>query len=221
MSRNTFQKFTTITFFLTIMSFSMSAKAQAPTYKTWFELSYEQKIKINKFKFKASVSQGLRINDLAYNTSYSALTEVGLSTKITNFYKLGVSYRASYIGDFKNRVALSNTLKFKIVDDLDLSFRLKYQAEFKENNPFSQDIRLKSTFKWDAHKDIRPYLYGEILYNDTYNFSNFNEYRIGLGVDTDYKKKHQFNVMLMYSQEFNMESPGAGLVLGLAYTFAR
>lgn len=221
MKSNIQQKIVSVTFFLIIMLLTSPTKAQIPTYKTWLKLSFEQKIKIKKFKFKASVSQGLRINDLVYNTEYSALTEVGVSTKITDFYKLGLSYRASYIGGFKNRLALSNTFKLKVVKDLNLSFRLKYQAEFEENNPFSQDFRLKSSFKWDAHKDVRPYLFGEILYNDTYNYSNFNEYRIGLGIDADFKKKHQFNVMLMYYQAFNEEAPGSGLVLSLAYTFAR
>ena len=221
MKSNIQQKIVSATFFLIIMLLISPIKAQMPTYKTWLELSFEQKIKIKKFKFKVSISQGLRINDLIYNTECSALTEVGVSKKVAGFYKLGLSYRASYIGRFKNRLALSNTFKLKVVKDLNLSFRLKYQAEFEENNPFSQDFRLKSSFKWGAHKDVRPYLFGEILYNDTYNYSNFNEYRVGLGIDADFKKKHQFNVMLMYSQEFNKEAPGSGLVLSLAYTFAR
>tara|TARA_B110000908_G_C10074941_1_gene366834 strand:+ start:94 stop:759 length:666 start_codon:yes stop_codon:yes gene_type:complete len=221
MKSNIQQKIVSATFFLIIMLLISPIKAQMPTYKTWLELSFEQKIKIKKFKFKVSISQGLRINDLIYNTKCSALTEVGVSKKVAGFYKLGLSYRAIYIGRFKNRLALSNTFKLKVVKDLNLSFRLKYQAEFEENNPFSQDFRLKSSFKWDAHKDVRPYLFGEILYNDTYNYSNFNEYRVGLGINVDFKKKHQFNVMLMYSQEFNKEAPGSGLFLSLAYAFAR
>lgn len=221
MKKNTVQKTIYTALFITIMSITLQIKAQVPIYKTWFEVGYEQKIKIKKFKFEASISQGFRINDLVYNTGYNALTELGVSKKITDFYKIGISYRASYIGDFENRVALSNAFKFEIIKDLDVSFRLKYQAEFEENSPFSQDFRLKTSFKWDAHKDAKPYLFGEILYNDTYDFSNFNEYRVGIGVDADYKKKHQFDVMIMYSQEFNKESPGSGLVLGLGYTFAK
>lgn len=221
MSKKTFQKFIITTFFMVMMLVTVQAKAQAPSYKSWLEVGFEQKIKIKKFKFKVGVSQGFRISDVVYTPKYNALTEVGASTKITDFYKIGIAYRASYIGGFENRLSMSNTFKFGIVKDLDVSFRLKYQAEFEENNPFSQDFRLKTSFKWDAHKDYKPYLFGEILYNDTYNYSNFNEYRVGFGVDADYKKKHQFDVSLMYSQDLNVERPGRAIVLGLGYKFAK
>lgn len=221
MKNNSIHKTLKNSLVLVMMFVFVQSKAQAPTYRTWLEAGFEQKLKINKFKFKVGITQGFRINDLVYNPSYSALTEIGASTKITDFYKIGIAYRASYIGDFTNRVSLSNTFKFGIVKDLDISFRLKYQAEFEENNPFSQDFRLKTSLKWDAHKDAKPYLFGEILYNDTYNYSNFNEYRVGFGVDADYKKKNQFDISLMYKRDLNTENPQGVIVLGLGYKFAR
>lgn len=214
------------TFFqkLLIFSFliiSIQAYSQAPKYKTWLGISYEQKLKIKKFKFKLGLSQGLRINDLQYNTRLSALSEIGVSKKITKFYKLGLSYRISYIGGFKNRIALSNSFKLKLAKKLNLSFRIKYQAEFEDNKAFSQDFREKTSLKWDAHKDIRPYLFGEILFNNTYNYSNFNEYRLGIGIDADHKKKHTFDILLMYVQQINIEEPSRNIVIGLSYGFSK
>jgi len=209
--------------FLILILFSLSQmlQAQAPIYKTWFNIGYEQKIKIKKFKFKVGISQGFRISDIVYNQRYSTFTELGISKKITKHYKLGFSYRANYLGSFRNRIALSNSFKIPIHKKVNLSFRLKYQAEFESNKAFSQDFRLKTNLKWNAHKDYRPYLFGEILYNNTYNYSNFNQYRAGIGLSADYKKKHNFDLMLMFIQEINLEAPRRSLVLGLEYLFIR
>lgn len=188
--------------------------------KSWTGISYETKFKIKKQKFKLGIDQQVRISDLVYNTRVSALTQVEVSKKITDFYKIGLSYRLSYINRLRNRLSLNNSFKVE-KDILSVNFRLRYQAEFEKNNPFAQEVRLKTTFKFEANKDYRPYFFGEIFYLNTSGFSNINEYRAGIGLDADYKKKHQFNFMLMYSQELNMERPGKSLVLGLFYTFAK
>ena len=206
---------------LFFFSTSSSLLAQSPTYKSWTSIGFEQKIKLKNFKFKIGISQGIRISDLVYNPRITALTEVGVSKKITKNYKLGVSYRASYLNGFKNRIALSNTFKIALHKKLSLSLRFKYQIEIEKNVPFSQDIRGKTSLKWNAHKDYKPYLFIELLYNNTYNYSNFNEYRLGLGLSADHKKKHNFNIILMFVQEINTEAPKRSMVLGLEYMFSR
>lgn len=204
-----------------LFGFSFHATAQKHLeLKLWTGLSYETKFKIKKEKFKLGIDQQFRVSDLVYNTSYSALTQVGVSKKITDFYKIGISYRLSYINRLRNRLSLNNSFKLE-KDILSVNFRLRYQAEFEKNNPFSQEVRLKTTFKFDADKDYRPYFFGEIFYLNVSSFSNFNEYRAGIGLDADYKKKHQFDFMLMFSQEFNVERPGRALVIGVAYKFEK
>ena len=93
--------------------------------------------------------------------------------------------------------------------------------EFENNNPFSQDFREQTTIKYAANKDFRPYAFGEILFNNTYNYSNFNEFRLGLGLDADYKKDHQFDIGIMYVQDINQENPGRSIVLSLAYGLSK
>jgi len=209
--------FTTLLFIL----FFFLVKAQEPVYKSWFSVSYEQKVKLaKKFKIKVNISQGLRISDIFYTQKYSALSEIAASKKITKFYKLGFSYRASYINRFKSRMAILNKFSIKL-NPLVLAFRIKYQAEFEKNTAFSQDFRGKTILKWNANKDYRPYLFGEILYNNTYNFSNFNEFRLGIGLSADYKKKHNFDVMLMFVQDLNIEYPRKNVVLALEYLFSK
>lgn len=194
--------------------------AQNTNLKTWFGVSYDQKVKIKKFKFKIGAQQQFRISNLAYNPRYSTFTEVGVSKKITKFYKLGLAYRLNYIGGLRHRASLSNSFKVDL-KPVTITFRIKYQAEFENNNPFSQDFRGKTTIKYAANKDFRPYVFSEILFNNTYNYSNFNEFRVGLGLDADYKKDHQFDVGIMYVQDINQENPGRSIVLSLAYGFSR
>lgn len=200
--------------------FASATKAQNINLGTWIGLGYEQKLKIKDFKFNAEIEQQLRVSNILYNTEARANTEVGVSKKLTDFYKLGVSYRISYIGDLKHRASISNTFKYE-KDKIELSARLKYQAEFQKNTPFSQDFRLKANLLYQANKDYRPYVFGEILYNNTYNFSNFNEYRVGLGLDTDYKKEHQFDINIFYIGMLNQENPTSKLVLALSYKLSR
>lgn len=195
--------------------------SQSLISKTWFNVSYEKNIKVTKkFKFKANISQGLRISNIVYTPKNTLLTEIGVSKKITKFYKLGVSYRASYLNGLKNRLALTNKFSIKLKPFV-LSFRLKYQAEFKSNSAFSQDFREKTVIKWNAHKDYKPYIFGELLFNNTYNYSNFNEYRMGLGLAADHKKKHNFNLGVMFVQDINVEEPRKSFVLSLEYLFSK
>lgn len=194
--------------------------AQNTSLKTWVGVSYQQKVKIKKFKFKIGASQEFRISNIAYIPKYSTFTEVGASTKITKFYKLGLAYRLNYIGGLRHRASLSNSFKIDL-KPVTITFRIKYQAEFENDNPFSQDFREKTTIKYAANKDFRPYAFGEILFNNTYNYSNFNEFRLGLGLDADYKKDHQFDIGIMYVQDINQENPGRRIVLSLAYGLSR
>lgn len=204
---------------IALAGFQNQMLAQNLSFKTWIGASYEQKVKIKKFKFDVSLAQQLRISDINYVPKYSTFTELGVSKGITDFYKIGIDYRASYIGGFENRLSLSNSFKANL-DPVTLSFRLKYQANFEINKPFSQDLRLKTSVSYKANKDFNPYAFGEILYHNTYNFSNLNEYRVGFGVDADYKKIHQFDVMLMYAQDLNKENPERSIVLALEYKFS-
>lgn len=216
------QNFFQIKAFLILLSFVFvtEAKTQNLNFKSWFGVAYAQDVRIKKFKFKVSAEQQFRISNIVYRPSYSANTELGMSKKITDYYKMGLSYRLSYIGALKHRLALNNGFKIK-KDDFTFSFRLKYQAEFEKREAFSQDFRLKTTIKYKANKDFRPYVFGEILYNNTYNYSNFNEYRVGIGLDTDYKKDHQFDMLLMYTRDLNLERPEQSIVLSLAYKFSK
>lgn len=200
--------------------FTFKINAQNVNFKTWIGVAYEQKIKIKKFKFDVSAAQQFRFSNLATVPKYSALTEVGVSKGFKGFYKIGIDYRASYLDGFTSRISLSNNFKVKI-KDATLSFRLKYQAEFEMNKPFSQDIRLRTKLSYKANKDFRPYAFGEILYNKNYKFSNFNEFRVGLGLDADYKKKNIFDVMLMYVQDLNRDRCKRNMVLALEYKFSR
>lgn len=206
--------------FILCFMISVAAKAQNTNFKTWIGVNYEQELKIKKFKFEVSAEQQFRISNVLYTPSFSTLTELGLSKKITDFYKIGISYRATYIDGFKNRLSINNG--FKVTkDDFTFSFRLKYQAEFEKREAFSQDFRLKTTIEYKANKDFRPYVFGEILYNNTYNFSNFNEYRAGVGLDADYKKDHRFDIGLFYTRDLNSERPEQSIVLSLAYKFSK
>lgn len=207
-----------ITIFISL--FSIQAKAQNTSLKTWLGVAYERDVKIKDFKFEVSAEQQFRISNFIYLPSYSLLSELGLSKKLTDFYKIGVSYRASYIGGLEHRASINNSFKVE-KDDFTFSFRLKYQAEFEKREAFSQDFRLKTTIEYKANKDFRPYVFGEILYNDTYNFSNFNEYRVGLGLDADYKKDHRFDVGLFYARDINIDRPEQSIVLSLAYKFSK
>ena len=205
---------------IALVGFQTKMTAQNLSFKTWMGASYEQKVKIKKFKFDVSVAQQLRISDLGYVPKYSTFTELGVSKGITDFYKIGIDYRATYIGGFKNRLSLSNSFKVNL-DPITLDFRLKYQANFEARKPFSQDLRLKTTVSYKANKDFSPYVFGEILFHNTYNFSNFDEYRVGFGLEADYKKEHRFDVMLMMAQDLNLENPGRSIVLALEYKFSK
>ena len=130
--------------FILILFFFSKGYTQSPVLKTWVNIGYSQKVKVKKFKFKLGISQGIRISDLVYNTRISALTELGVSKKITDNYSLGVSYRISYINKLKHRIALSNSFKFKLVKRLKLGFRLKYQAEFEKNTAFFSRYKTKN-----------------------------------------------------------------------------
>lgn len=197
------------------------ANSQVTNFKNWYSLSYEQNIKLaKKFKIKANISQGFRISNIFYTPKYSLLSEIGVSKKITKYYKLGFSYRATYLNGFKNRIAINNKFSTKL-KPFTFGVRLKYQIELEKNSPFSQDFRVKTNVKWNAHKDYKPYVFAELLYNDTYNFSNFNEYRLGLGLSADHKKKHNFEIMLMFVQAINIERPKKSIVLGLEYLFSK
>ena len=186
-------------------------------------------------KLVAGFDQEMRLRE-----NYSRLnlfyTNPFITYKLKKGFKVGVAYRfiSKYMYQttsfsFRHRFMFDAMYKHKL-SKLILSYRSRLQAEVRDYSS-SPEGKLMEYFwrnKCDVGYEIgkfTPYIGTEIRYQivDPRNAeSNYGWHRARTyaGIDYELNKKHSFGILYLIQQEFDIDDPGTGYILGLEYTLS-
>lgn len=151
-----------------------------------------------------------------------AYGELGISKTFAKIYSPSVSYRATVNSEgYGNRASLNHKLKFDLSKDIKLKYTLKTQLDWSAYSKTETRLRNKVELGYDLTKKIDVYFMSELFYAHKYDYSNFNQLRLGFGIDYKLKKRRHLELFFFNDREFNEFSPDTQWVLGIQYSWKR
>ncbi|MDH5397962.1 MAG: DUF2490 domain-containing protein [Cyclobacteriaceae bacterium] len=133
---------------------------------------------------------------------------------------LSVSYRYSIKPNKTNgnRLSFAAQYGFKIIDDLKISYRLKYQSDFDPIDPAEKALRNKIKLAYNLSKKVDPYFAFEMHYNMDALQKEFEQTRLAFGAEIDLPKGHDIAVYYMFRRKFNVKNTGNINTIGIGYS---
>jgi len=217
--------------FITISIKSFSQAQTQPDAGLWCTFTVEKEF---TKKLTIGINEELRLRE-----NYSRLnlfyTNPYITYKIKKKLKLGFGYRfiSKYMYkesefSYKHRLMFDISYKYKF-KNIVLSYRSRIQGEVRDYNSDPQGKQPE--FYWRNKLDLgyeigkfTPYIGTEVRYqiiDPRFPESNYGWHRARTyaGIDYEYNKKHSFGIMYLIQQEFDVDDPGTGYILGLEYTY--
>lgn len=212
------------------LSFSGFASAQTQDFGMWNTIS------INKDlgdKFVLGVDQEIRLRD-NLTTLNLVYTNVGISYKATDFFKIGLVYRFidKHKDDFswgvRHRLYLDLVFKVK-PGKFNIGYRARLQSEWRGSGYDDRygsvpEIYLRNQIKisYKLTDNIEPYVGDEVrwqIQNPRIPYHNtIDRTRVFGGVNYEINKQHTIGTYFLYQKEFNVNDPETLYIWGLEYT---
>jgi len=221
-----------IIFLITCFISSELYAQKQPDAGLWCTFTLEKNI---TKKLLVGIDQEMRLRE-----NYSRLnlfyTNPYLTYKIFKGFKLGLGYRfiSKYMYQttsfsYRHRVMFDASYKYK-THKIILSCRSRIQSEIRDYNSSAQGKNLEYFWrnKFEIGYEIgkfTPYIGTEVRYQivDPRNApSNYGWHRARTyaGVDYEINKKNAIGIMYLIQEEFDIDDPGTGYILGLEYTIS-
>lgn len=214
-----------------VSTFAQSQAQTQPDAGLWCTFTVEKEF---TKKLTIGINEELRLRE-NYSRLNLLYTNPYITYKLRKRLKLGLGYRfiSKYMYkesrfSYKHRLMFDISYKYKF-EDLIISYRSRLQGEVRDYNSDPQGKQPE--YYWRNKLDIgyeigkfTPYIGTEVRYqieDPRFPASNYGWHRARTyaGVDYEYNKKHSFGIMYLIQQEFDVDDPGTGYILGLDYKY--
>ncbi|MEA3504827.1 MAG: DUF2490 domain-containing protein [Bacteroidota bacterium] len=188
------------------------------------------KLDLNE-QFEIKLKQECRFDENASSLKKS-LIQVGVEWKPYEFASMEIGYRKCFfpekkvaniiIDEDEKRIFLSLSLDKKIVKDVTIKYRTKYQRDDKKEGTDSEKehiLRNRLTIDYNLSSIADPYLSGEIYYRfDDKN--EFRRYRIIMGLETKIIKRLDLDTFLLLQRDYNIKTPETTWIMGVSLKYS-
>lgn len=148
----------------------------------------------------------------------NAFVAAKISRKITKWYELSLGYRnTQFLGFGANRIELDQVVDQKF-DKHKLQGRVRLQRSWDEEQLTVDRIRIRCKYEYKISKKLLPFVFVEGFFTRTYNYSNWNKIRYGLGSDVRLRKNNYISIFTMLQQQIQVKNPEVQWVMGLVYS---
>lgn len=204
-----------IAFCFSLIAFSKTAIAQDLNYATWIQAGLEFEI-VNDLDF--AITEIVK-QDIEFTGVHSLNTDVELKYKFAKKWSASADYRLKLLPT-ETIHRFGTSINFREgMGKFDLYFRSKYQYEIRQYRLPDQAWRNRIKLRYEATKDIYPYISYELFLNSTYRETSFNTYRVEAGSTFELNKHSEIQLYIMLDQELLKTKPVSYLVFGLAYQY--
>ncbi len=180
-----------------VLFFSLNIFYANDDNQSWSSINFEVK---TPFSTKFKVKQSLRLKNQLFEFKQT-YTEVSLSYKINDLFKLSVPYRyAIYKDKTKNRLSIEIGSKLDKNHVLFKS-RLKFQNTKEFEKEIDQTLRNKFLFFYKFNKNLMPFIAYEIFNPYKNKFNQIDEVRFSIGSQIKINKKKYLKFYFMQKKE--------------------
>lgn len=219
-----------ILFFAAFSLFAALLDAQTSDFGMWNTISVNKDL---GKKFSAGIDQEIRLRD-NLTTLNLVYTNFGVSFKLANFFKVGLTYRfvdkhkEDLTWGVRHRLMLDFIFKYK-PGKFNLAYRARFQAEWRGAGYDSRldqvpeiFMRNKVNIGYKATDDIEPYIGCEIRWqirNPRIPYHNsIDRGRYFAGVNYDINKHNTVGSYFLFQKETNVIDRQTLYIWGLEYT---
>lgn len=203
--------------FIALVAFNYSFSQNNPEdFNVWSGVSIEKQL-MNKLEGEIEIENRLREN--ASQTA-SNLIQLGIKYKGLKKIDLYTNYRfTNRVNKHTNRIDFRASWDKKIIKRTKLKITLKSQFD-KDSDEKYWDSELR--FKWGIERKIKnrtiyPYFSNEWFYNLSDSGSEFDGFRMSLGVSIDTFKNQSLDIGFTKDIEINTSYPENRNILGISY----
>lgn len=209
---------------------SVGLNAQTQDLGMWNTISVNKDI---TDKFSVGIDQELRLRD-NLSTINLVYTNFGATYKVTDFFKVGLTYRFidKHKSDFswgvRNRGYIDLTFRVKPAK-FTISYRARFQMEWRGAGYSDRygnvpEIYLRNQVKisYQLTDKIEPYIGDEVrwqIQNPRIPYHNgIDRTRAFAGVTYEINQKNKVGTYFLYQHEFNVNDPETLYIIGLEYS---
>lgn len=209
-------------FFHNLFAFSQSVESQL-----WMETGVKGRF-VKGLDY--TIDWTNRIGNQGFETMFP---QASIKYKVNDWFRPSIDYRYVIKRELNSNYNGSNRLNFnvqlnKLVNRLNLGFRLRYQYSFDRvasvnyQPEFDQAFRLKPSISYDINNSIfSPSATLEFFYNPSNGplGKRFSKIRSFVGVSLELKGPHDFALGYVYDQSLNLPNPTYRHILNMSYCY--
>jgi hypothetical protein len=209
-------------FFHNLFAFSQSVESQL-----WMETGVKGRF-VKGLDY--TIDWTNRIGNQGFETMFP---QASIKYKVNDWFRPSIDYRYVIKRELNSNYNGSNRLNFnvqfnKLVNRLNLGFRLRYQYSFDRvasvnyQPEFDQAFRLKPSISYDINNSIfSPSATLEFFYNPSNAplGKRFSKIRSFVGVSLELKGPHDFALGYVYDQSLNLPNPTYRHILNMSYCY--
>jgi hypothetical protein len=209
-------------FFHNLFAFSQSVESQL-----WMETGVKGRF-VKRLDY--TIDWTNRIGNQGFETMFP---QASIKYKVNDWFRPSIDYRYVIKRELNSNYNGSNRLNFnvqfnKLVNRLNLGFRLRYQYSFDRvasvnyQPEFDQAFRLKPSISYDINNSIfSPSATLEFFYNPSNAplGKRFSKIRSFVGVSLELKGPHDFALGYVYDQSLNLPNPTYRHILNMSYCY--
>ena len=146
-----------------------------------------------------------------FNVKYDLLKKLYVGTSYRYTDRPGADYE--HIWMFRSRY------KYRL-KPFDLSARFRYDYRLNESSETRQIFRQKLQVKYRRKKKFyRPYVFYEFFYEKSFNYSDYNRYRLGFGSEFRVTKDFSLNLAYFLQSDQNQARPEDSYVFDVGFSY--
>lgn len=196
--------------------FQSNLSAQSEDFELWKGIELK---KAWGKKLTFSFEEQVRLNN---NVSQfkSAFLDGGVRYELLKQARISLGYRYTVrLRSVNQRLYTDLSLKLDKKWLIEPAFRLRYQEDYEVGDLTERSVRPKLSLK----TGIKPLkldlsLAGELFYELTHEGSDFNRYRLGLGLSRPLANQSSVTINYLFQEEFNVRNPLTSSVISLSYS---
>ena len=213
--------------FLFVFCLLNCSLAQQNDFGFWSGISIRKKLNST---FSADFSQQINTKENSTRTD-KFFSQIGLTYKISNHFKLNVAYRFSQIQNinfsykYANRLQSDLTVFYKL-RNFKLSYRMRLQNQYEEINTSENGkkpitvFRQRANVELDYGRRITPSFSVEYFYGvKSFMPSNLSSERYRATLNYDINNKNKVQVFYQFQNKWNVKLPVNSYIIGFMYGF--
>lgn len=187
-------------------------------YGFWSSITVEKNL---TQRIRTDIEQQLRLNNYVSGFQ-STFTELGLRYRLTDYFRVGTSYRFIVRpAEMNHRISFYAILRFQKQNfPVRINNRILYQKTFSiaPNSPVNF-VRNKFELNYNLSRLVDPFITCELFYRIYNKPDEIKKYRIFFGLEWRIDGRRDISTFYLFQREVNVNNPEFDYILSISFNY--